>query len=100
MVYRAAVLYAQHFMTNKTTKNCSETLNHVIPGSSAIVSRIVPKDRVLARKLLTMGIVAGTSVRVLCVAPLGDPIQIRALDYTLSLRKCEAEQIEVVNVRN
>jgi Fe2+ transport system protein FeoA len=46
-----------------------------------------------------MGIVAGTIVEVLRIAPLGDPIKIKAMGYKLSLRKSEAASIEVTPLR-
>jgi Fe2+ transport system protein FeoA len=45
-----------------------------------------------------MGLVAGTQVEFVCKAPLGDPIEIRALGYRLSLRLAEAQSIEIVPV--
>jgi ferrous iron transport protein A len=49
----------------------------------------------LKRRLMDMGVVPGTDVRVEKVAPLGDPIEIRIKSYALSLRLGEARQIEV-----
>lgn len=48
------------------------------------------------RRIMDMGITKGTSVYVRKVAPLGDPIQITARGYELSIRKADAEIIEVV----
>ena len=45
---------------------------------------------------MDMGITKGCSIYVRKVAPLGDPIQISIRGYELSLRKVEAEMIEVV----
>lgn len=49
----------------------------------------------LKRRLMDMGVVVGTDVRVEKVAPLGDPIEVRIKSYALSLRLGEARQIEV-----
>ncbi len=49
----------------------------------------------LKRKLLDMGIIPGTELEVLRVAPLGDPVEVRIKGYNLSLRKEEAGQISV-----
>ena len=46
-------------------------------------------------KLLSMGLVRGVVLQVLQVAPLGDPVEITVRDYELSLRKEDAEMIEV-----
>ncbi len=51
------------------------------------------KDPEMALKLLEMGCLPGTSVKLNSKAPLGDPITIIVNDYTLSLRLDEAETI-------
>ncbi|AIU70345.1 MULTISPECIES: FeoA family protein [Thermococcus] len=47
-------------------------------------------------KFMEMGVLPGTEVRVLKKAPLGDPIEVELRGYRLSLRKEEAECLEVV----
>ena len=47
------------------------------------------------RRLMDMGITKGVSVYVRKVAPLGDPVEVTVRGYELSLRKVEAEMIEV-----
>ncbi len=49
----------------------------------------------LKRRLMDMGILVGEEVRVEKVAPLGDPIEVTIKNYSLSLRKKEAEGIAV-----
>ena len=49
----------------------------------------------LRRRLLDMGLVPGSEVEMERVAPLGDPIEIKVKGYNLSLRKEEADSIEV-----
>ena len=49
----------------------------------------------IRRRLLDMGVVTGTEVRVQRVAPLGDPVEIRVKGYDLALRKDEAASIQV-----
>ena len=49
----------------------------------------------LKRRLMDMGVLAGEEVRVVKVAPLGDPMEVRIRNYSLSLRKKEAEGIAV-----
>lgn len=46
-------------------------------------------------KLLALGLTPGVIITIVCIAPLGDPVQVRLRGYTLSLRKKECEQIEV-----
>ncbi|MEJ5227502.1 FeoA family protein [Thermodesulfovibrio sp.] len=50
---------------------------------------------VIKRRLMDMGVLSGEILRIEKVAPLGDPIDIVIKNYHLSLRKNEAEQIEV-----
>ncbi len=47
------------------------------------------------RRIMDMGITKGTEVYVRKVAPLGDPIEVTVRGYELSLRKADAEMIEV-----
>jgi len=49
----------------------------------------------LRRRLLDMGLVSGSEVKMERVAPLGDPIEIKVKGYNLSLRKEEADGIQV-----
>jgi Fe2+ transport system protein FeoA len=47
------------------------------------------------RRIVEMGLVPGTPVEVVRVAPLGDPIEVRVRGFSLSLRKHEAAEVEV-----
>ncbi|AFP20516.1 ferrous iron transport protein A [Geobacter sulfurreducens] len=49
----------------------------------------------LKRRLMDMGVLVGEEVRVIKIAPLGDPIEVSIKNYNLSLRKNEAEGIAV-----
>jgi len=49
----------------------------------------------LRHRLLEMGIIPGTPIEITKKAPLGDPIQIRIRGYELSIRKADADLIEV-----
>ncbi|MHA1716448.1 MAG: FeoA family protein [Promethearchaeota archaeon] len=61
-------------------------------GQSAIVVKISGEH---SRRFAEMGIVKGTSVKLIRMAPLGDPLEIRVKNYNLSLRKSDAEHITV-----
>ncbi|MDR1942091.1 MAG: ferrous iron transport protein A [Endomicrobium sp.] len=50
---------------------------------------------VLKKRLLDMGCVAGCKIKVKKLAPLGDPVEITVKNYSLTLRKQEADAIEV-----
>lgn len=70
--------------TLKETK-CGETISVVkLYGEGAV-----------KRRIMDMGITKGTEVYVRKVAPLGDPIEVTVRGYELSLRKADAEMIEV-----
>jgi ferrous iron transport protein A len=70
------------------------TLAEVALGQSATV-REVSGSRAFRRRLLEMGLVPGIRVRVVTVAPLGDPIQIEVRGGQWSIRRGEAAQIAV-----
>ena len=70
------------------------TLRELPAGSSAKVKTVHGKD-VISKRLMEMGVIPGTEIRVVKSAPFGDPIQIRVLGYSLALRKNEAASIEV-----
>ena len=71
------------------------TLREVPVGSAAKV-KAVHGQTVVSRRLMEMGVIPGTEIRVVKSAPFGDPIQIRVLGYSLALRKNEAASIEIV----
>lgn len=73
-----------------------KTLAGVAVGGQAAVESIAGDDDISLR-LMEMGLVPGTDVRVVSVAPLGDPLEIELRGYRLSLRRNEAERVEVSN---
>lgn len=70
------------------------TLRELPAGSSAKV-KTVHGQGVISKRLMEMGLIPGTEIRVVKSAPFGDPIQIRVLGYSLALRKNEAASIEI-----
>lgn len=64
------------------------------PGQNGKITRIGGAGAV-SRRLVDMGVVRGTTVEVIKVAPLGDPIEVKLKGYNLSLRKEEAAGISV-----
>ena len=89
------------FDVTNSEKSCSfqpVTLDSMPKGARCIVTSVTSTDTALRNKLLAMGIVAGTVVEVSAVAPLGDPVTIKALGYSLSLRLSEASQVRVLPV--
>ena len=71
-----------------------KTLRDVKVGETATVQKI-HGDGALKRRIMDMGITKGTEITVRKVAPLGDPVEVTVRGYELSLRKADAELIEV-----
>lgn len=70
------------------------TLKEVKVGSTVIVKKLNGEGPV-KRRIMDMGITKGVSIYIRKVAPLGDPIEVTVRGYELSLRKMDAEMIEV-----
>ena len=68
------------------------TLDKLPLGQDAVITAV---GGALRCRLLDMGLIPKTTVRVEKVAPLGDPIELRVRGYALSLRKEDARNIEV-----
>jgi len=71
-----------------------KTLRDVGIGESAKVVRLHGEGAV-KRRIMDMGLTRNTTVTVRKVAPLGDPIELTVRNYELSIRKADAEMIEV-----
>ena len=71
-----------------------KTLKEAKIGDTVCVMKLHGEGAV-KRRIMDMGITKGTEVYVRKVAPLGDPIEITVRGYELSLRKVDAEMIEV-----
>ncbi len=71
-----------------------KTLREVPVGSAVKVVKLHGEGAV-KRRIMDMGITRGTQVFVRKVAPLGDPIEVTVRNYELSIRKADAEMIEV-----
>ena len=71
-----------------------KTLKDVKIGQTVKVVKLHGEGAV-KRRIMDMGITKGASVYVRKVAPLGDPVEVTVRNYELSLRKADAEMIEV-----
>ena len=71
-----------------------KTLKDVKVGETVTVAKLHGEGPV-KRRIMDMGITKGIEVSVRKVAPLGDPIEVSVRGYELSLRKADAEMIEV-----
>lgn len=70
------------------------TLNDLKTGQTGTVQSIGEKGP-MRKRLMDMGVTPGTSIKVIKVAPLGDPIEVNIRGYELSLRKDEAKNIVI-----
>lgn len=71
-----------------------KTLKEARPGETVAVKTLTATGP-LRRRIMDMGITKGTTIMVRKIAPLGDPMEITVRGYELSIRKNEAEYIEV-----
>lgn len=72
-------------------------LKDVKIGQTVIVKKITGQGPV-KRRIMDMGITKGTEIYVRKLAPLGDPIELTIRGYELSIRKADAEMIEVEEI--
>lgn len=71
-----------------------KTLNGLKPGQLGVVEKIVC-DKGLRRRIVDMGITPGALVIMKRIAPFGDPIEINVRGFDLSIRKSEAQNIQI-----
>ena len=71
-----------------------KTLRDVKIGDTAKVKKLHGEGAV-KRRIMDMGITKGVEIYVRKVAPLGEPVEVTVRDYELSLRKADAEMVEV-----
>ena len=72
------------------------TLRDVQIGETAVITKL-HGEGALKRRIMDMGLTKGTQVSVRKVAPLGDPVELTVRGYELSVRKADAELIEVAD---
>ena len=70
------------------------TLDELKPGQSGRITTIGVIGP-LRRRLMDMGVLVGEEVKVIKVAPMGDPLEVSLKSYRLSLRRSEAQGIDV-----
>ena len=70
------------------------TLAQLSPGERGRV-RAIGGDPDATRRLMDLGLIRGTTLEVIRVAPLGDPLEVRLRGFMLTLRRAEAEHITV-----
>ena len=70
------------------------TLGDAKVGSTVVVTKI-EGDSAYKRRIMDMGITKGSELYIRKVAPLGDPVEITVRDYELSVRKDDAQCVQV-----
>lgn len=81
-------------LTEERKEILMQSLREVSCGNTVTVVKLHGEGAV-KRRIMDMGITKGTSIYVRKVAPLGDPVEVTVRGYELSLRKTDAEMIEV-----
>lgn len=71
-----------------------KTLRQAKVGDTSKVVKL-HGEGVVKRRIMDMGITKGTEVHIRKVAPLGDPVEVTVRGYELSIRKADAEMIEI-----
>ena len=71
-----------------------KTLDSLLPGEAGVINRVTGTGPI-KRRIVDMGLVSGTFVKVQKLAPLGDPMEVKVKNFNLSLRKAEASMIEI-----
>jgi ferrous iron transport protein A len=66
-----------------------------VPTATPVVLQQIGGERGFRRRLMELGLVPGTTVEIVRVAPLGDPLELRVRGCNLSIRRQEAELIVV-----
>ena len=72
-----------------------KTLDTLKPGENAVITGINGQNTSLRRRLLDMGLTLNTKVSLVREAPYGDPIELEVRGYSLTIRKSDAQLIEV-----
>jgi ferrous iron transport protein A len=70
-------------------------IRELAPGQRAVVTGYEAADPAYRAKLLAMGLTKGVVLTLIRVAPLGDPVKVEVRGYSLSLRKAEADALNV-----
>ncbi len=76
----------------------SEGLRGLSVGDRATVVGFSEGVQHYRQKLLAMGLTPGTELSIVRVAPLGDPVEIKVRGFSLSLRKAEADALQIARI--
>ncbi len=92
--YEAPQTKTASAVTAKATMTASTTLAGLQLGQTATIRELAGTDSITMR-LLEMGLIPGTAVKLIGKAPLGDPLEFELRGYRLSLRKTEALRVAI-----
>jgi ferrous iron transport protein A len=70
-------------------------IRELAPGQRAVVTGYAVADPAYRARLLAMGLTKGVALTMVRAAPLGDPVKVEVRGYSLSLRKAEADALDV-----
>lgn len=84
-------------MTTGDTARLDVTLDRLNPGERGTIVR-VDAEPAIARRLMELGLVPGTEIELVRRAPMGDPLELRAREVHLFLRRSEASRIHVAPI--
>ncbi len=71
------------------------TLSQLQPGQSAVIASLNNLDMKTRKKLMVMGILPQSNIKLIRIAPMGDPMQIEVRGISLAIRKQMAAKIEL-----
>ena len=71
------------------------TLNEMTPGQTAVITGYQMGNAAYRAKLLALGLTRGATIKLVNIAPLGDPVNLEVRGFHLSLRKDEAAVLKV-----
>ena len=86
--------WSRYKKSNRKEEKNYENPENVAVGQTVTVKKLTGEGPV-KRRIMDMGITKGVEIYVRKVAPLGDPVEVTVRGYELSLRKADAEMIEV-----
>ena len=75
--------------------NLPNTIQTLPIGHKARITAMLPGDEAYRHKLMNLGLIPGTELEIMRVAPLGDPIEVAVRGYRLVLRRAEAGIVAV-----
>lgn len=80
---------------NGASGEVARPLAELVPGERGEILRL-DGDPVIVGRLMELGLVPGTQIEMVRLAPLGDPVELKLRDIHISIRRSEASRIHVV----